>query len=220
MRKRTTALILAGALATGGVGAAVVIAPASAATSDNAVSSRLEAIKSALKGLVGDGTLTQAQADKVAGTLDTALPQRDHDGRGRGGGWFGKGMSQTRDAAATALGMSTEELRTAVQGGKTLAEVAKEKNVSVDALVKAMVAAAEKELSTAVTDGRITQAQADAMKGSLTQRITDRVNGVRGEGGHGPGHGHGRRGDGAAPSDKTPSPADSGSTQGTPSAAA
>ncbi len=191
MRKRTTAIILSGALATGAA-AAVAITPASAATTGNTVTSRLATIKSALSGLVKDGTLTQAQADKVATTLDTTLPQRgdgDHGPGGRGGHFGGPGMQATQDAAAKALGMTTTELRTALQGGKSLADVAKTQKVSVDALVKAMVTAAEQQLATAVKDGKLTQTQADAMKADLTQRITDRVNDVhQGRGGRGPGH--------------------------------
>ena len=176
MHKRTAGPILTGILATGAVGA-VAITPASATTSDNVVTSRLAGIKSALSGLVSDGTLTQAQADKVAGTLERQLPKR---GVGGPGGHFG-GMHMTKnhDAAAKALGMTTDELHTTVKGGKTLAEVAKDQKVSVDSLAKAMVAAIEAQLATAVKDGAMTQAQADTMKSSLTQRITDRVNGVR-----------------------------------------
>ncbi len=186
MNKRTTGLILAGILATGAVGA-VAITPASATTSDNVVTSRLAHIKSALAGLVKDGTLTQSQADKVAGTLDSQAPMRGKGGPGGqmggmggpGGRSGGMGMTQTHDAAAKALGMTTDKLYAAVQGGKSLADVAKDQKVSVDALVKAMVAAAESQLAAAVKDGTMTQAQADTMKGSLTQRITDQVNGVR-----------------------------------------
>lgn len=192
MHKRTVGLILTGVLATGAVGA-VAITPASATTSDNVVASRLASIKSALTGLVKDGTLTQAQADKVAKTLDTQLPQRGMSGMrgmgGPGGHLGGMGMTQTHEAAAKALGMTTSELTTAVQSGKSLAEVAKDQKVSITALVKAMVASAESQLATAVKDGTLTQAQADTMKSSLTQRITDQVNRVRS--GRGPGHGFG-----------------------------
>ena len=184
MHKRTIGLILTGILATGAVGA-VAITPASATTSDNSFTSRLAGIKSALSGLVSDGTLTQAQADKVAATLDNQLPKR---GMGGPGGRFGgMGMTLTRDAAAKALGMTTADLHTAMQGGKSLADVAKDRKVSVSSLVKAMVAAAEGELATAVKDGTMTQARADTMKSSLTQRITDRVNGIRPD--RGPRHG-------------------------------
>ena len=189
MRKRTSALVLSGILATGAAGA-VAITPASATTSNNAVASRLAHIKGALSGLVTDGTLTQSQADKVAGTLDSKLGK--HMGRsGNPGGHFGwMGMAETRAAAAKALGLTPEKLRTALQGGKTLAAIAKDQKVSVDSLVKAMVTATEQRLATAVKDGTLTQAKADQMKSSLTRRISDRVNGVRPDGGRG----HGPRG--------------------------
>ena len=210
MYKRTAGLILTGVLATGAIGA-VAMTPASATTSDNVVTSRLAHIKSALSGLVKDGTLTQAQADKVAGTLDSQPPMGGGGGRGgRGGmGRGGMGMTQSHDAAAKALGMTSDELYTAVQGGKSLADVAKDQKVSVDSLVKAMVAAAESELATDVKEGTITQAQADTMKSSLTAHITDQVNGVR------PGRGQGRGMGGAGWSSSTGNT--SGATSSTPS---
>jgi hypothetical protein len=189
MNKRTSGLILAGVLATGAVGA-VAVTPASASTSTNPVTSRLAGIKGALSGLVSDGTLTQSQADKVASTLDKKMPKRGERGMGGPGGRFGgmgMGMAQTQDAAAKALGLTPEKLRTALQGGKSLAQVAKDQKVSVDSLVKAMVTATEGELATAVKEGHLTQANADKMKTTLTKRITDRVNSVRPE--HGMGHG-------------------------------
>ena len=130
MHKRTTGLILTGILVTGAVGA-VAMTPASATSSDNVVTSRLASIKSALSGLVSNGTLTQAQADKVAGTLESQLPVPGRGGMGGMGGMSGMGgpggrsggigMAQTHDAAAKALGMTADELYTAVQGGKSLA---------------------------------------------------------------------------------------------------
>ena len=193
MHKHITGLTLAGILVTGAVGA-VAMTPASATTSDNVVTSRLAHIKSALSGLVKDGTLTQAQADKVAGTLESQAPMGGRGGMGGRSG--GMGMTQSHDAAAKALGLTSDELYTAVQGGKSLADVAKDQKVSVDSLVKAMVADAEADLAAAVKAGTMTQAQADTMKSSLTRRITDQVNGVRAGGGQG----RGSRGAGWAPS--------------------
>jgi hypothetical protein len=208
MHKRTTGLILAGILVTGAAGA-VAITPASATTSDNVVTSRLAGIKSALSGLVTNGTLTQAQADKVAGTLESQLPMRGMGGMGGRSG--GMGMTETHDAAAKALGMTSDQLYAAVQGGKSLADVAKDQKVSVDSLVKAMVAAAESELAADVKEGTITQAQADTMKSSLTGQITDMVNGVR------PGRGQGRgMGGGMGGAGWSSSP---GNTSGAPSSA-
>lgn len=204
MRKRTAILALSGVVATGAAGA-VAITPASAATSNNPVTSRLGAIKDALSGLVSDGTLTQQQADKVASTLEQKLPQRG------GPGHFGAGGFMQGDAAAAkALGMTTEQLRSELRGGKSLAEVAKSKNVSVDTLVKAMVDAAQQQLATAVKDGKLTQQQADTISKNLTQRITDRVNAKPGQWGpghrRGPGHGFGG-GPGGVPGQAPTSPA-------------
>ena len=178
MHKRTTGLVLAGVLATGAVGA-VAMTPASATNSANPVSSRLASLKSALSGLVGDGTLTQAQADKVAGTLDQKLPRGERGMRGPGGRFGRMGLADLHDAAAKVLGLTPDKLRTALEGGKSLADVAKSQKVSVDSVVKAMVSAAEADLASAVKDGKVTQAQADKMKGTLTKRITDQVNRVR-----------------------------------------
>jgi hypothetical protein len=184
MHKRTTGLILSGILATGAVGA-VAMTPASATTSTNPVTSRLAGIKSALGGLVGDGTLTQAQADKVATALNNKLPKRGM--RGPGGRFGGMGRAQAQAAAAKALGMTTTQLRTALRGGKSLAAIATDQKVSVDSLVKAMVTATESELAAAVKDGTLTQARADRIKNSLTQHITKRVKSVRPD--RGPGNG-------------------------------
>jgi hypothetical protein len=176
MRKATTVLILSGVLATGAAGA-VAITPASASTSTNAVTSRLAHIKSALSGLVSDGTLTQSQADKVASTLSSKRPRR---GAGGPGARFGAmGMSQARTAAAKALGLTPANLQTALKSGKSLADIAKAQKVSVGSLVKAMVSATQGELATAVKNGTLTQVKADKIESSLTQRITSRVNRVR-----------------------------------------
>lgn len=206
MQKRAVGLVLTGILAIGGAGA-VAITPASATTSDNVVTSRLATIKAALSGLVKDGTLSQAQADKVASTLDTTLPKRGPGGMGDHDGL--RGMGNSHDAAAKALGMTTDELRTAMHAGKSLADIAKDKKVSVDTLIKAMIASAKTQIATAVKDGNLTQAQADTMTSTLTQRITDRVNGVRPD----RGRGHGPRGAELSPS----TGGTSGSTSSTPS---
>src|SRR6266566_2709330 len=66
----------------------------------------------------------------------------------------------------------------------------------------ALAAHEKQEIADAVTAGRLTQAQADQIVPTLTQRFTDLVNGVRPAGGpgfgHGPGGGHGDDLDAAA----------------------
>ena len=216
MHKRTAAVLLTGALAAGTVGA-VVITPASASTSSNPISSRLAMIKDALSGLVSDHTLTQAQADKVANALNNKLPQ---GGFGGGPGHRFGGMMGLRESAATVaktLGMTPAELMTALRSGQTLKQIAATKGVSTDTLVKAMVAAAEQQLATAVQNNRITQAQADTIKSTLTQRMTNLLNGTLPK--MGPGFGGPGRWGGPGATPQSPStPSGSTGTAGTTTA--
>jgi hypothetical protein len=104
------------------------------------------------------------------------------------------GPGDELDAAATYLGTNSTNLLTQLQAGKTLAQIAASTTgKSAAGLVAALVAAEKTEIATAVTAGRLTQAQADAIAPTLQQRFTDLVNGVRparGPGGHvGPGPG-------------------------------
>lgn len=179
MNSTTGKVVLVAALGLGGVTAGLVVAPALAvgATDQSSatagVGNRITKIQSALSGLVSDGTLTQTQADRVATTLNEKLPARGprgpHGHRGRPGGVRGL------QTAATTLGMTVEELRTALQGGQSLADVAQSKGVSRDRLVGALVDAASKHLAEHVAAGRLTQAQADARAAELAPRISEQV---------------------------------------------
>jgi DNA-binding CsgD family transcriptional regulator len=171
MTTRAPALVLAGAVGLAGLGIGVVIGPAGAvaATSSatQAVSHRVDKIKDALAGLVKDGTITQAQADKVATTLDQKLSERGF----RQGLRFGAGLDEVADI----LGITPAELRTQLRSGKTLAEIAKTKNISQATLVDKLVAAAKSSLAAEVKAGWLTQARADAIAKNLSSRITEMV---------------------------------------------
>ena len=185
MRKKLIIATTAGVLTLGGLGLA---APALADTG-NASGSAVDRITEALSGLVSDGSITQEQADEVASTLDEA-------GMGHRGGHRGGGFDLS--AAATALGMTEDELRTALEtDGTTLADVAGEQGVEVDALVDALVTAQQERIAVAVEDGRITQEQADERLADLEERVTERVNSEAPVGGpgHGARGGPGERGD-------------------------
>ena len=135
----------------------------------------------ALAPLVTDGTLTQAQADKVVETLKAAGPMGGGHGPGRDGGGRGRGGGPGAEAAATALGMTADELRTELQGGTTIAELATEKGVELSTVTDAMLAAEQAHLAEEVTAGKITQAQADERLSGAADRITARVNGEKPE---------------------------------------
>ena len=177
MRTKTANIALATALGLGGLTTGLVVAPAIAsaattqATTTEAVGDRLTKLKGALSGLVTDGTITQTQADKVASTLDEALPK----GGGRGGPGGHHGKRHGLEAAAATLGVTRKELGTALQGGQSLADVAQSKGVAKDTLIAAMVAEAKTHLSEKVTAGRLTQAEADTRLAEVTTKITEQV---------------------------------------------
>jgi hypothetical protein len=173
--------------------------------------SKTDWAKSALDKLVADGTITQAQADKVLAALDAARPAKGGRGHGPGRGGFGK-----LDAAASVLGMSAEELRTALQGGKSLATIAGEKGIAVAKVVDALVAELQTHLDEHVASGKNTQAEADQMLAGARARIEAFVNGTAPAGGPGLGSGPGGRGRGHGPKGGVPvAPSSGTSSSGT-----
>lgn len=174
----------------------VATAPAASDTNRPDPGARLA---EALKPLVDKGTITQAQADAVLEAIKAARPA---DGQRGPGGPGGPHLS----VVATALGMTPEELRTAMQGGTTtIAQLAASKGVSVDTVVKAIVDDMASKLTQAVTDGKLTQAEADAKKAAATTRVTEQVNNVPPAGG--PQGGRGGRGAPTAPASTSSTPA-------------
>jgi len=196
MRKRTRRTLIAGAgatLAVVGGGAAFAAqsggdpsAESKAVLNDAAKQLGIDptklsdALKQALANRVDEaveaGRLTEAQGRELKARIqaDTfpllggrGLSHRGHHGFGH------------LDAAASYFGVTEEVLRTSLQSGKTLAEVAKEKGMSVDGLVAALVADKTKELDAAVTAGRLTKAQRDERVAGLEERLSAFVNGER-----------------------------------------
>src|SRR3954470_1445588 len=79
---------------------------------------------------------------------------------GMGGDHFGHhGGGPGLDAAAKYLGLTEAKLHTELESGKTLAQVAKAQDKSVDGLIAALKADAKTKLDAAVKAGRLTQAQ-------------------------------------------------------------
>ena len=165
--------------------------------------------KSALDPLVANGTINQAQEDAVIAALNAARPAHGPGGKGGRHG-FGN-----LSAAATALGMSEADLRTALEGGKSLATIAGEKGIAVSKVVDALVAALKTHLDEHVASGKNTQAEADQMLADAKTRIEAFVNGTAPAGGPGFGFG-GRGGRGHGPgAPGAPAPSSGSSTSGT-----
>lgn len=136
---------------------------------------------------------TAVASDTTAGLVFG--PMNGMMGNGpRGGGPMGNGpqgggpldgvidREVMKETLANALGISVDELEAARTEGKTLEDLAAEKGVDMADVQVAMEAARAEAIAQAVTDGTITQAQADEMLSHAWQ-----PNGPMGHGGPGGG---------------------------------
>lgn len=99
-------------------------------------------------------------------------------GRG-GGGWRGVGtvnVGQLIKALQNLTNLDAATIRTELQNGRSLAQIAAAYGSSGDALVQAVVDAAKTRLDQAVSNGRLTQAEADQMLAAIRERATTLVN--------------------------------------------
>jgi hypothetical protein len=132
-----------------------------------------DVMKSRLDADVAAGRITRQQADEMLKRFDEA-PQRMQEHRQRHEAFIAP--------IAKALGMTADQLREQERAGKSLADLAKEKNVSREKLLAAIregLKAAPKPGGRSLTDAELNQ---------MAARIADRTPGERGRG-RGPGHG-------------------------------
>lgn len=207
----TTLALTAGSI--GVAGAASKSSKVSVSKVATSVSNRLgagpkEALTNTLKDLVSKGTLTQAQADAISAAMEAAKAAADANRpMGGKGGPLGADRAAIETLISTTIGVDTATIKSRLQAGESLAQIAGAKK---DALIAALVADHTKRIDAAVTAGTLTSAQATELKANLVAHVTDEVNAVGGKGpfgkgpkgdrggrgGHGHGHGHGPMGGG------------------------
>ena len=129
--------------------------------------------------------LVAAEQQEISSLVDqkgTAFP----GGPGLGGpGHGGPGVRVEGDpiaAAATFLGTTTADLRTKLESGQTLAQVATAAGKTRDALIQALVGDAKAKIDAAKSAGTITADQATKLEAGLTDMITRLVDSTRPEG--------------------------------------
>jgi hypothetical protein len=134
-----------------------------------------KALENRVDAAVAAGRMTKAEGDALKARIESG------DAPLVGGGPFHEfhhfGHAPGLEAAATYLGLTEDQLRTELQSGKTLAQIATAHGKTADGLVNALLDAAKKKLDAAVAAGRLTRADADSMLSGLEERITDLVNG-------------------------------------------
>lgn len=177
------------------------IAEANGSTAEAVIAAARTALVGQLTQAVADGSLTQVEADAKLASFDAnATAQMTSTGldRGRGprGGGLGGHVGGTQGliaATASVTGLTEAEVRAAVQSGQTLAQIAEANGATSEAVIAAARAALETQLSTLVTDGRLTQVEADAklagFDATAAEKLTQVLTFERGPGRRGPGDG-------------------------------
>ena len=133
---------------------------------------------------VAAGKLTQEQGESVKKRLAAGVPLLRPGPLGLGGprgGMPGRHMGPgfKLDAAADYLGLTRQKLHEQLRDGKSLADVAKAQNKSVDGLKAALKTALTKELDQAVKDKRLTEAQKTKILADVDARLDEVVNNTR-----------------------------------------
>lgn len=174
----TAALLIAGAVVAFDAGSA--FAQDQPGVTEEAPKVRLT-LEEALAELVEESVITQDQADAVAAKLRETVAHRP--GFGHVPGLRGLRMF------LGALDMTPQEIGEALENGATIAELAEEAGLDVQALIDEAVEAAAARIQTHVDAGRIDAETAAARVAEFEQRITDVVNGDAKFGFRGPRHG-------------------------------
>ncbi len=136
----------------------------------------------AAKSKTATGTVSTAA---VAGAT-TATGARSDRGPGRGPGGPGGGLVEV---VAKLTGETTTTVMTARESGKSFTQIASAKDVTAAQIVELALHAPEAALKSEVSDGLITQSEADkrlaALKTHLTEEVAETtVGGHGGRGGH------------------------------------
>ena len=123
----------------------------------------------------------------AVGSVFAQSPTATPDGAPGSGAWgrVCQGAGVVSDAVSKLLGLTPEQISAERQAGKTLSQIAKEKGITDQQLIDAIVAGRTEEIAQAVKDGRMTQAQADWMLAKMKAMAPFQITNPFGPGGMG-----------------------------------
>lgn len=158
-------------------------------TVDEVKTATTKIITDRLNQAVSNGRLAQKEVDallaKLPAALDAAinagLPEmlqqaRDNRNNRVDARLDARAAGELVKVTADQTGLTQREVLQQLRDGKTLADVAKSKNIEPSAIVTATVASLTTQINQQVTNGRLTQEQADAQLKDLSQKLTDLMN--------------------------------------------
>lgn len=200
MRKTVAAATMAASLTIGGAAGVALFTPTlsgaqtdgtTESTDDTRETRARERLGAVLAPLVDEGTITDAQSGAVIDSLVAAGPM--HEGR------HGFGLrGDIAEDVSEVLGLSTEEIRSQLADGQSLADIAATQGVDTQRVVDAIVGSLQERLDAAVEAGRLTEDEAAEKAEDVAEHASDLVE--RTFDGHGPrGPGRGMRHGGFGP---------------------
>jgi ribosomal protein S20 len=127
---------------------------------------------------VANGTIDANRAAQLKGNLpqlaDRLVNQKHDRGDRRHGRRF---LKDALGVAAKTIGVSTDDLKSALKSGKTIGDVAKDHKVDVSKVTDAIVDAAKKQIDAAVKDGKLDKDKAKKLEDRLPDLVKKLVNG-------------------------------------------
>lgn len=120
-----------------------------------------------------------ATGTAYAATPTTSSAAQTHTAKGAAKGWVRSHRKELRKAgleiSAKTIGITPQVLRADLKAGNSVAGVATQHNVSPQSVINAVVSAADSQINQAVTDQKLTQAQANKLEAAIPSRVTKAV---------------------------------------------
>ncbi len=126
--------------------------------------------------LLGGVLLVGIPAAKASAVGNSSNTQAGQGNRGGYGLHMGRNMGGMGTNVAEFLGISQADLTAARQAGQSMVQIAAEKGISEQQLLDYVLAQRGAQIDQLVTDGKITQEQADQHKQFMTERVQENLN--------------------------------------------
>jgi len=144
---------------------------------DETITAAVAAATERINEAVANGNMTQEQADMLTESLQDVYTAAINGEIGYPRLELMVSFGVVR-LAAEETGLTQREIVQQLTDGKSLADVLTENSVDVNAFIDTVVGRAQERLNQAVSNGRITQEEADAWLDQLRQTLTERINEV------------------------------------------
>jgi hypothetical protein len=131
--------------------------------------------KTHLDAAVTAGKLTADQESTMLARLKSHVDELVNSTGPPAGGRGGPGGGPATQAIATYLGLTSDQIGTQLQAGKTLADIATAQGKTVGGLEDAIVADAKTHLDAAVAVGKLTADQESTMLANIASHVADMV---------------------------------------------